>query len=221
MLQSEPGTEAYAAGTHLGSSGLAGLTAGSQEVRAVCAAAPTSPPRRPRPHHPTCSQGGPAGPHTRPGGLPGPAGPSECRAPWMDRHRRPAHQPARPRLAPRGCAGQGVHARAAQRFYGGAAEQAAAPVDPLRTPPAPCLLPAGRVGRPEDVAAMCLFLADGQRAGFITGAGFVCSFFFLYSRFPLLFSCFGAPAHGVGGRGGQTSRLAWACPRASHHAGAC
>lgn len=29
--------------------------------------------------------------------------------------------------------------------------------------------PAGRVGRPEDVAQLCLFLADGERAGFITG----------------------------------------------------
>ncbi|PSC74545.1 oxidoreductase isoform B [Micractinium conductrix] len=33
--------------------------------------------------------------------------------------------------------------------------------------------PAGRVGRPEDVAQLCLFLADGERAGFITGQEFV------------------------------------------------
>ncbi len=29
--------------------------------------------------------------------------------------------------------------------------------------------PAGRVGRPEDVAELVLFLADGSRSGFITG----------------------------------------------------
>jgi hypothetical protein len=29
------------------------------------------------------------------------------------------------------------------------------------------------VGRPEDVAHLCLFLADGGRAGFITGQEFV------------------------------------------------
>lgn len=33
--------------------------------------------------------------------------------------------------------------------------------------------PAGRVGRPEDVAEMVLFLADGSRSGFITGQEFV------------------------------------------------
>lgn len=33
--------------------------------------------------------------------------------------------------------------------------------------------PAGRVGRPEDVAEACLFLADGDRAGFITGTDLV------------------------------------------------
>ncbi len=31
----------------------------------------------------------------------------------------------------------------------------------------------GRVGRPEDVAEACLFLADGDRAGFITGQNLV------------------------------------------------
>lgn len=34
----------------------------------------------------------------------------------------------------------------------------------------PC---AGRVGVPEDVAEMCLFLADGAKSGFITGQQFV------------------------------------------------
>lgn len=29
--------------------------------------------------------------------------------------------------------------------------------------------PVGRVGRPEDVAELVLFLADGSRSGFITG----------------------------------------------------
>lgn len=29
--------------------------------------------------------------------------------------------------------------------------------------------PAGRVGRPDDVAELVLFLADGGRSGFITG----------------------------------------------------
>jgi len=33
--------------------------------------------------------------------------------------------------------------------------------------------PAGRVGRPEDVAAMVQFLLDRERAGFITGANFL------------------------------------------------
>ncbi|PRW57640.1 oxidoreductase isoform A [Chlorella sorokiniana] len=33
--------------------------------------------------------------------------------------------------------------------------------------------PAGRVGRPEDVAELVLFLADGSRSGFITGQEFV------------------------------------------------
>ncbi|EFN55527.1 hypothetical protein CHLNCDRAFT_133961 [Chlorella variabilis] len=33
--------------------------------------------------------------------------------------------------------------------------------------------PAGRVGWPEDVAELCLFLADSSRAGFITGQEFV------------------------------------------------
>jgi len=34
--------------------------------------------------------------------------------------------------------------------------------------------PAGRVGRPEDIAELCLFLSDTQRSGFITGQNFVC-----------------------------------------------
>jgi NAD(P)-dependent dehydrogenase (short-subunit alcohol dehydrogenase family) len=33
--------------------------------------------------------------------------------------------------------------------------------------------PAGRVGKPQDVAELCLFLADEQRAGFVTGQQFV------------------------------------------------
>jgi NAD(P)-dependent dehydrogenase (short-subunit alcohol dehydrogenase family) len=33
--------------------------------------------------------------------------------------------------------------------------------------------PAGRVGRPQDIAEMVAFLLDGKRAGFITGANFV------------------------------------------------
>lgn len=33
--------------------------------------------------------------------------------------------------------------------------------------------PAGRVGRPEDIAEACLFLADADRAGFITGQNLV------------------------------------------------
>lgn len=33
--------------------------------------------------------------------------------------------------------------------------------------------PAGRVGRPEDVAELCLFLADPAKSGFITGQQFV------------------------------------------------
>lgn len=32
---------------------------------------------------------------------------------------------------------------------------------------------AGRVGEPEDIAEMCLFLADNQRAKFITGQHFI------------------------------------------------
>ena len=33
--------------------------------------------------------------------------------------------------------------------------------------------PAGRVGRPQDIAEMVAFLLDRERAGFITGANFV------------------------------------------------
>jgi NAD(P)-dependent dehydrogenase (short-subunit alcohol dehydrogenase family) len=33
--------------------------------------------------------------------------------------------------------------------------------------------PAGRVGRPQDIAEMVAFLLDGDRAGFITGANFI------------------------------------------------
>ncbi len=33
--------------------------------------------------------------------------------------------------------------------------------------------PAGRVGKPEDIAEIVAFLIDGERAGFITGANFV------------------------------------------------
>jgi NAD(P)-dependent dehydrogenase (short-subunit alcohol dehydrogenase family) len=33
--------------------------------------------------------------------------------------------------------------------------------------------PAGRVGRPADIAAMAAYLLDGERSGFITGANFV------------------------------------------------
>ena len=33
--------------------------------------------------------------------------------------------------------------------------------------------PAGRVGRPEDIAEMVAFLLDGERSGFVTGANFV------------------------------------------------
>lgn len=33
--------------------------------------------------------------------------------------------------------------------------------------------PAGRVGKPEDVATMVAFLLDGERAGFATGANFI------------------------------------------------
>jgi NAD(P)-dependent dehydrogenase (short-subunit alcohol dehydrogenase family) len=32
--------------------------------------------------------------------------------------------------------------------------------------------PAGRVGKPEDIAAMVAYLLDNERAGFITGANF-------------------------------------------------
>jgi NAD(P)-dependent dehydrogenase (short-subunit alcohol dehydrogenase family) len=33
--------------------------------------------------------------------------------------------------------------------------------------------PAGRVGKPQDVAEIVAFLLDGERSGFITGANFV------------------------------------------------
>jgi NAD(P)-dependent dehydrogenase (short-subunit alcohol dehydrogenase family) len=33
--------------------------------------------------------------------------------------------------------------------------------------------PAGRVGRPEDVAEIASWLLDGKRSGFVTGANFV------------------------------------------------
>ncbi|MBM3288838.1 MAG: SDR family oxidoreductase, partial [Candidatus Hydrogenedentes bacterium] len=33
--------------------------------------------------------------------------------------------------------------------------------------------PAGRAGTPEDIAALCLYLADSDRAGFITGQNFI------------------------------------------------
>ena len=33
--------------------------------------------------------------------------------------------------------------------------------------------PAGRVGRPEDIAELVAFLVDGKRSGFVTGANFV------------------------------------------------
>jgi len=33
--------------------------------------------------------------------------------------------------------------------------------------------PAGRVGDPMDIAHMCAFLADNEKAGFITGVNFV------------------------------------------------
>jgi NAD(P)-dependent dehydrogenase (short-subunit alcohol dehydrogenase family) len=33
--------------------------------------------------------------------------------------------------------------------------------------------PAGRVGRPEDVAEIVSWLLDGKRSGFVTGANFV------------------------------------------------
>lgn len=34
--------------------------------------------------------------------------------------------------------------------------------------------PVGRVGRPEDIAEMVLFLLDGAKSGFVTGQSFVC-----------------------------------------------
>jgi NAD(P)-dependent dehydrogenase (short-subunit alcohol dehydrogenase family) len=34
--------------------------------------------------------------------------------------------------------------------------------------------PAGRVGQPEDIAALALFLADEKQSGFITGQNFIC-----------------------------------------------
>ena len=33
--------------------------------------------------------------------------------------------------------------------------------------------PAGRVGRPEDIAEIVAFLLDAERSGFVTGANFV------------------------------------------------
>jgi NAD(P)-dependent dehydrogenase (short-subunit alcohol dehydrogenase family) len=33
--------------------------------------------------------------------------------------------------------------------------------------------PAGRVGKPMDIAHICAFLADNEKAGFITGVNFV------------------------------------------------
>jgi len=33
--------------------------------------------------------------------------------------------------------------------------------------------PVGRVGRPQDIAEMVVFLLDGRRSGFITGANFI------------------------------------------------
>ena len=33
--------------------------------------------------------------------------------------------------------------------------------------------PAGRVGKPDDIAEMAAFLLDGKRSGFVTGANFV------------------------------------------------
>jgi len=33
--------------------------------------------------------------------------------------------------------------------------------------------PAGRVGRPEDIAELVSWLLDGKRSGFVTGANFV------------------------------------------------
>jgi NAD(P)-dependent dehydrogenase (short-subunit alcohol dehydrogenase family) len=35
------------------------------------------------------------------------------------------------------------------------------------------LHPAGRAGWPQDIAEMVVFLLDGKRTGFITGANFV------------------------------------------------
>jgi NAD(P)-dependent dehydrogenase (short-subunit alcohol dehydrogenase family) len=33
--------------------------------------------------------------------------------------------------------------------------------------------PAGRAGRPSDIAEIVAFLLDGERAGFVTGANFI------------------------------------------------
>jgi len=33
--------------------------------------------------------------------------------------------------------------------------------------------PAGRVGNPLDIAHLCVFLADDEKAGFITGTNFI------------------------------------------------
>jgi NAD(P)-dependent dehydrogenase (short-subunit alcohol dehydrogenase family) len=34
--------------------------------------------------------------------------------------------------------------------------------------------PVGRVGRPEDIAELTLFLLEGSRSGFITGQSYIC-----------------------------------------------